>query len=318
MPFKYSVVCDTLRGIGYNFFDNPSEVLVAIKAAGYDGADLGGNLERLNPDEIKPIADSLGLDLPEVLGAWAYHHAGENRDLAGTDDEARLRGIEYAKRAIDLTARLGARHFEICAAQPPIPQVPFPVTPIPTLRRNFVAACREICDYAARNGIMILFEPLNRYEAYPGVLTTVRDALQMVDEIGYPNLGIQADIFHMNISEASPLDALRAAGSHIKVMHMNETNHSWLGSGHGDHRGVIRTLKAMNFDGYISIYMPFLSQEIMQLTRNGQGQANSLGESAGPRPDLQDTLKAQLSYLKEIERAVDAQPEAYSQDTTGF
>jgi sugar phosphate isomerase/epimerase len=310
MPFKYSVVCDTLGGIGYDVFDNPREILSAIKAAGYDGADLGANLERIDPPEIRSIADSLGLDLPEVLGAWAYHHGGENRDLAGTDEEARQRGIEYAKRSIDLTVRLGARYFEICASQPPIPQVPFPVTAIPTLRKNFAAACREICDYAARNDIVILFEPLNQYEAYPGVLTTVREAVQMVEEIGYSNLGVQPDVFHMNISEASPLDALRAAGSHIKVIHMNETNHSWLGSGHGDHRGVIRTLKAMNFDGYISIYMPFLSQEIMQQTRDGYARANTLGESAGVhRPDLQATLKAQLSYLKEIERAVDAQPE---------
>ena len=86
MPFKYSVVCDTLRGIGYDVFDNPREVLTAIKTAGYDGVDLGGNLQRLDPKVIRPIAESLDLDLPEVLGAWAFFHGGEDRDLAGLND----------------------------------------------------------------------------------------------------------------------------------------------------------------------------------------------------------------------------------------
>lgn len=305
MAFKYSVVCDTLRGVGYDVFQNPREVLTAIKTAGYDGADLGGNLERLDPDIVRPIAESLHLQLPEVLGAWAFFHGGENRDLAGLDEHARRTGIEYAKKAIDLTARVGARYFEICAAQPPIPELPFPQAPIPQLRQNFSAACREICEYAAPRGITILFEPLNQYEAYPGVLTSVYDAIRVMDELGYDNLGVQPDVFHMNISEGSTLDALKAAGKRIRVMHMNETNHSWFGTGHGDHAGILRFLKTIGFDGYLSLYMPFVSQEVMQLTRNGYGHAADDKQSAAratvQRPNLLTTLTRQLSYLKEIE-----------------
>lgn len=305
MPFKYSVVCDTLRGIGYDVFDNPREVLTAIKTAGYDGADLGGNLQRLDPDIVRPIAESLDLQLPEVLGAWAYFHGGENRDLAGLDEQARRAGIEYAKKAIDLTARVGARYFEICAAQPPIPELPFPKAPISQLRQNFSAACREICEYAAPRGITILFEPLNQYEAYPGVLTSVYDAIRVIDELGYDNLGVQPDVFHMNISEGSTLDALKAAGKRIRVMHMNETNHSWFGTGHGDHAGILRLLKELEFDGYLSIYMPFVSQEVMKLTRNGYGHAGDDKQSSArapvERPDLLTTLQKQLYYLKELE-----------------
>lgn len=122
----------------------------------------------MDPKTLKPIADSLGLQVPEVLGAWAYFHAGENRDLAGLDEAARRTGIDYATRAIDLAAELGAQYFQVCAAQPPVPQVPFPEAPIPTLRKNFAEACREICAHAARRGITVLFEPLNLYEARLG------------------------------------------------------------------------------------------------------------------------------------------------------
>jgi hypothetical protein len=86
---------------------------------------------------------------------------------------------------------------------------------------------------------------------------------------------------------------------------MNETNHAWLGTGHGDHKGILRTLKEMEFDGYLSVYMPFVSQEVMQLTRNGYGSSHQTGAGAQvERPDLLNTLKRQLNYLKELEVAI--------------
>ena len=61
MEFKYSVVCDTLKWIGHDVLADPHEVLGAIKSAGYDGADLPGDLQRANPKTLRPITDSLGL-----------------------------------------------------------------------------------------------------------------------------------------------------------------------------------------------------------------------------------------------------------------
>ena len=95
------------------FFASPREILETIKAAGYDGADLPGDVERLQSAEMRRIADDIDLEIPEVLGAWAYFHAGEDRNLAGGDPAARQRGLDYARRALDLTA------VERELAQPP-------------------------------------------------------------------------------------------------------------------------------------------------------------------------------------------------------
>jgi len=305
MEFKYSVVCDTLKWIGHDVLADPHEVLGAIKSAGYDGADLPGDLQRANPKTLRPITDSLGLKVPEVLGAWAYFHAGENRDLAGLDEAARRTGIDYARKAIDLAAELGAQFFQVCAAQPPVPQVPFPEAPIPVLRQNFASACREICEHAAKRGITVLFEPLNLYEALPGVMTSVYDAIRVIDELGFDNLGVQPDVFHMNVSEASIPDALRAAGKRMKVIHMNETNHYRLGAGHADYRAIMRTLKEIGFDGWISVYMPLTSQVVLGLTSAGYGRSGNVSnESPVARPDLRGTLAQQLEFLREIEHTV--------------
>ena len=107
MAFRYSVACPTLKWTGYDVRDNPREVLAAIKDAGYDGADLP--VEGITAESIRPIVDSLGLEVPEIMGTWGYMHSGEDRDLASTDEQARQRGIAYSTAAIDLAVELEAK-----------------------------------------------------------------------------------------------------------------------------------------------------------------------------------------------------------------
>ena len=298
MAFRYSVACPTLRWTGYDVRENPEEVLGAIKGAGYDGADLP--VEGVKAESFRPILDSLGLEVPEIMGTWGYVHSGEDRDLTSTDEQVRERGIEYSKTAIDLAVEMGAKFFNICASQPPVPQVPFPKTPIATLRQNFGGSLRTICQYAAPRNVTILLEPLNLYEALPGVLTSVYDAIGLIDELGLDNLGVQPDVFHMNVSESSMTDSLRAAGKRIQVFHMNETNHYRLGTGHADYKAIISTLKECGFDGYVTVYAPLISEEVFQ--KKGQ---------SPDRPDLKTALGEQLRFLKEIESIVDAERTIY-------
>ena len=292
MTIKYSVVCPTLPWMGFDVLEEPDQILATIKAAGYDGADLPVDMERIDPKKTRQLVESLGLEIPEVMGVWGSAHCGEHRDLAGSNMQSRERAIEYATTAIDLAASLGAQFVNVCASQPLVPQVPFPDVPIAKLRRNFKKALQELCEYASSRNVCILLEPLNQYEAYRGVLTTVDDGIRLIDDLGLDNLGLQPDIFHMNISEASICDALRAAGKRIRVVHVNETNHSYLGSGHADHRAIIRTLKECDFDGYLSIYMPLSSQDVTQ--GNSTDQAR---EAA--RPDLKRVMFQQLQFLKD-------------------
>ena len=294
MPFKYSVACPTLQWTGYDVVEDPKGVLTSIKEAGFDGADLP--VEGVEAEAMKPIIDAIGLAIPEMMGQWGYVHSGENRDLTSLDEEVRLRGIDYSRKAIDLAAHLGAQFFNVCASQPPVPQVPFPKAPISVLRDNFGKSLRSICVYAAENGTTILLEPLNLYEAIPGVLTSVYDALAFIDNLQLGNLGVQPDIFHMNISESSPTGALLAAGHWAKVVHMNETNHDRIGTGHADFKAIMRTLKYIDFDGWITVYAPIVSQAVFQKKAQSPN-----------RPDLVATLSQQLRFLKEIEDLVETE-----------
>ena len=295
MAFKYSLQCDTLPWVGYNVLEEPDVVLGAAREAGYDGVDLPGDPQAVDAREWRARVEGAGLAVPEVLAAWGYYHAGEERNLASTDPAKRAHAVQYAKDTVDLAADLGASFTELCAAQPAVPQLPFPVEPVAALRDNFRQSIREVCAHAAPRGITILLEPLNTYEGLPEVLTTLYQAVNYIDELGMDNLGVQPDVYHMNVEEGSIPDALRHAGPHIRHFHLNETNHCQHGTGHADYQEIFRILKGIGYDGYLSTYMPKTTQAILQ---GGPGKIRD-------RPDLVEVLKGLLGFLRETERTVD-------------
>ena len=297
--------------VGHDFLVEPREILRAIKDAGYDGTDLPGNPQKMQPETLSPMVEAAGLEVPELLGAWAYFHGGEDRDMAGENEEARSRGIAYAKESIDLCKAMGARFFSICAAQPPVYEYGFPRAPIRTMRNNFLQALEEIVTYGARHDITILLEPLNGYEAYPGILTSVYEAKAIIDELGFENLGIQPDVHHMNISEGPMLKALHDIGPYIKHVHMNETNHYSLGSGHADFPGILRVLRDVGYDGYLSIYMPLTTQEIFYSAQAYTHSDAEVTVKKTAKPDLKPYLEMPLGYLRQIEKTLHSATKTY-------
>ena len=320
MPFKYTLMCDTLPWVGHNVLEMPDEVLRAAADAGYDGVDLPGDPTRMDGQQWRQRVEKFGLDVPEVLGAWGYYHAGEERNLASPDKDKRQYAVRYANSAVDLAADIGARFVELCAAQPAVPELPFPRQSIRTLRQNFRESIKEVCGHAAERGVTILLEPLNCYEGIPGVLTTVYEAINYVDELRLENLGIQPDVFHMNIEEGSILDAVRAAGTRIKHFHLNETNHCAHGMGHADYTEIFRILKGIGYQGYLATYMPRMTQEIAESTPGNMYHGGNRPQEgdASTRPNLRDVLDRTLGYLKRVERAVDLSREFYEADETRY
>jgi len=314
MPFKYALMCDTLPWIGYNVLETPWEIMQAAADVGYDSIDLPADLT-MNAQRWRQMVEESGLVVTEVLAAWGYYHAGEERNLASPDGETRQRAVQYALDTVDLAAALGARFTELCAAQPAVPELPYPRESIAVLRRNFRASIRQICAHAGERDITILLEPLNCYEGLPGVLTTLYEAINYVDELGCDNLGIQPDVYHMNIEEGSIPDALRAAGGRIKHFHLNETNHCLHGMGHADYQEIFRILQGIGYDGYLATYMPRTTQEILHSAPGNPFLADAPSSPSGTtRPDLREILNQILGFLKETERAVCQSRQFYEAD----
>lgn len=303
MGFKYALNCDTLAFLGWDVLEDPQTVLKAAKEAGYDGVDLPGNPERVNVGSLRKVVDELDLTVPEVSGGWAWagYEPGKEKYLCGPDQAALLRGVDASKQVIDLAVELGAWLFPALAIQPPIFEVPFSKLPIKVMRDTFLESLQQICAYAGERGITVVVEPLSRYESFPGVATKVSEVVSLIEDLGAQNLGVQPDVYHMNLSEVSIPEAVRLGGKHIRHMHMNESNHYSLGTGHGEQHAIIRALKDVGYSGYLSIYMPITTQEAWHRKQ---------------RADLSAHLRWAIGYLKQIEAAVDLERLVYDTDAS--
>ena len=282
MALKYSIIIDTLATFGLSIWDNPGEVFERVAHAGYDGVDITAEPDRIDLEryrEVTDIARAAGLEVAALLGAWAIWHAGEARDLGSLDDAVRRQASDYAKKCTNVAVELNVGVYEICCA-PAVPQYPAHETPLNIVRENFVKSAREISQHAARQGVSVAMEPINRFEGYAGFMNSVVDAVSVAEEVGEDNLGVMVDFFHANMEDVSVPSAIRWAGPRLMLIHLADSNRQMPGTGHVDFTQVIRELDEIDFDGYLSL------------------------DCLPARPDAKTYLEGSIGYMKQLEQAV--------------
>ena len=285
---KYSVVLRTLHGFGEylaadaNVWEHPHEVLRAVAEAGYDAVDLDAEPDRIPHErfeEVRGIAHSLGLQTPALLAAWGRGHAGEARDLGSADEAQRAYAVSYAKKCVELAARVDRPVFEIAAVPGLSEEYMQPATLLHEARANFRRSVTELAAHAARHEVPVAIEPINRFEGYQGFMNSVAEAMALVDEIDSPWLGVMADCFHVNIEDRSVVDALTRAGRRLLHVHLADSTRYAPGTGHIDFLQVVRTLKSIDYRGYLALdCVPHL-------------------------PDWKSSLSHSIAFMKQMERA---------------
>jgi D-psicose/D-tagatose/L-ribulose 3-epimerase len=117
--------------------------------------------------------------------------------------------------------------------------------------RRAVESWQEIAPVAAKLGVEVAIEPLNRFETY--FLNTTADAAALCDQIGSPHVGILFDTFHANIEEKTVGQALRQAGKHLKHIHSCENDRGVPGTGHVQWAELFSALGSMAYNGWLII-----------------------------------------------------------------
>lgn len=104
--------------------------------------------------------------------------------------------------------------------------------------------------FAETKGITLIYEPLNRYET--NLINRLDDGVQLLRSLKTANVRLLADLFHMNIEEASLPDSIRQAGSLIGHVHFADSNRGPIGQGHTQLDEVAKSLYDIDYQGYIS------------------------------------------------------------------
>jgi sugar phosphate isomerase/epimerase len=117
---------------------------------------------------------------------------------------------------------------------------------------ELVRVLRRAGERAAKAGVRIALEPLNRFEG--DLLNNVAEGLAFLNELNHPSVGLLLDTFHVNIEESSWTEPFRQAMQAGKLFHVHLGDNNRLPPGHGliDFAAILATLQETGFTGWLS------------------------------------------------------------------
>jgi len=212
---------------------------------GYDGIELAVRDPKLvDCGRLKKIIRSAGLDVPAI----------------GTGQAFLDEGLSFIDRRKGIRAKAVARiKAHVCFA------VEFNAAVIIGLirgrghgndaeeRKRFEESLDVCAEFAAKKGVALFLEPLNRYETR--LINSVDEGIDLVRKLKHDNLKLLIDTFHMNIEEPSIYGSMVKAKPWIGHVHFADSNRRPPGCGHLGFLDVLEVLKGIGYNKYVSMEM---------------------------------------------------------------
>lgn len=258
-----------------------------MRALGFDFVEL------LVPEPGEIDLDAARRALADAgIGIVLAARVNLQRNLASDEAAAHQAGIDYLRYTVDCAAAMGAEIVGGPLTGNPLVfagRAPAPVEESERLARKerCVTGLRRAGDHAAAAGIKLAVEPLNRFES--DVLCTTQQAIELLDAVEHPAIGLMLDTFHMHMEEASIPEAIRLAGPRTIHFQANENHRGFLGTGSTDWVEVCRALHDVGYEGPISLE-PF--------RRNDDRFGVPFAQWRPPHEDESERLAASTSFLK--------------------
>lgn len=148
--------------------------------------------------------------------------------------------------AIDYAKGLNCPRLNCMAGKPPAG------TSLEKVRRTLIDNLRFAAAALEKEGIRLLIEPLNDLDVPGFFLSRTRDAINLMEEVGHPNLRLQYDVYHMQIMEGNLMRTIQTILSriaHIQIADNPGRNEP--GTGEINYPNLFRFLERQGYDGWI-------------------------------------------------------------------
>lgn len=175
--------------LGFLFTDLAlPDAIHAAKAAGFDAVECHWPYA-VPLQDVKDALDATGLEMIGLNTSRGDAAKGENGLSALPDRTADARAAIDDAVAYAVAVRAKGIHVMAGFAEGD------------AAHETFVTNLRYAIDAAAPHGIMILIEPLNRYDAPGYFLKTTDQARAIITEIGSANIKLMFDCYHVQLTE---------------------------------------------------------------------------------------------------------------------
>jgi sugar phosphate isomerase/epimerase len=219
------------------------------QAWGFDGIELraqGDGAFAARLPELKRAA-AAGIPMPTVCVEMSHF-------IGAFDEELRRDAREQLRDQLRVMAEIGGRGAMTPASWGMFSRRLPPFEPPRSAdedRAVLEDALGDLGEEAARLGVTLYLEPLNRYEDH--MVNTLAAAIDLLDAVGLDSVKIGADTYHMNIEEADPAASLVAAAPYLGHVQASDSNRLEPGAGHIDWPLLGATLRAIGYDGPVAI-----------------------------------------------------------------
>lgn len=226
-----------------------TERFAAARMDGFAAVEFLSPYEH-SPRELSHLLHENGLtavlfNLPS--GDW---EGGERGIAALPDRRDEFRG--GIERAVRFAAALGVTQLN-CLAGIPSPSVS-EWEARDTLVENLAFAAAAL----ARHGIRLLLEPVNDRDVPGFAVPTVPDAVDIIAEVGSPNLFLQYDLYHAQVMQGDLLPTYlrhRELIRHIQIA--DHPGRHEPGTGEINYRFLLPAIRAAGYEGWFGCeYIP--------------------------------------------------------------
>lgn len=202
-----------------------------------------------------PIFDSFQIDIEDTLkvlkeyGLTATVSLGLNfeQDINNEDAKIVAQGLKVLRHALGIVHQLGGDYMGgvIYSALGK-----YSVACSPKARANVVASLKTLAQEAQAKGITLGLEAVNRYET--NLLNTVEQAVELIQEIGEPNIKVHLDTYHMNIEECDLESPIVKHADYIGYVHIGASHRGGLGTGNIDFDQFFGALAKIDYTGVVT------------------------------------------------------------------
>jgi len=268
MAFKYSITLASFRPI-----EPLEETLERLVQQGYDAVEMFGEPD-LDLKQLEVVFRSYNIPVCGITGLWGrVSEDGWKRKFLSSDQSYIKNSVKYIERCIEMCELLGGKEVNICLfAEDNL--VTFDRTHTilsddqkAQVIQQVIPVLSRLSRLANDHGVQLLLEPLNRYST--PYCTTVKDAIAVTNQINQDNFGILLDTFHMNIEEESFENAILKSQGLLRHSHFADNNRKMPGYAHIDFQSIIRSLKRISYDRFISFEPNLERREYQPATKNG-------------------------------------------------
>ncbi len=218
-----------------------------LKPLGYNGIELSLlKPERIDVKGLKELMKSYDMRVPALGTGGTYIRYGYS--LGSIDPEERKMAIARLKAYIEFAAEINAKVIiGLIRGRYNYESNPKKET------LNIVNSLRECISIAENNGVIMVFEPINRFEI--DSYTTISAALEILETLNSPQMKLLVDSFHTHLEENPGFiwDYLKEITSQVGHIHLADSNRRAPGSDHFDFKTFINIFKQANYSGFYSL-----------------------------------------------------------------